>query len=58
MHKYMVVGDLSSEKSSEAYPVMCICDDCIGDFNITTEEGECPGPCEVCGKLSKNDDNS
>ena len=46
---YMVHGDMSAEKSSDAYPVMALCDDCVGEFEVVTCEGNAEGPCENCG---------
>ena len=28
---YQVVGDMGAEKSSEAYPLMALCDECVGN---------------------------
>lgn len=48
MKQYMVEGDLSSDKSSEAYPTKTLCDDCVEKYTVITTEGKSEGPCEEC----------
>lgn len=61
VRNYQVYGDMTSDKSSEAYPVKSLCDDCVSNFQVVTEEGpsdvceECgyetqPEPCAECDK--------
>lgn len=47
---YQVWGDLSSEKSSENYPSMVLCENCVGNYDVVTEEGSSNEPCEECGE--------
>lgn len=46
---YVVWGDLSSEKSSENYPTMTLCDDCVEEYEVVSDEGPTSDPCESCG---------
>jgi len=47
-----VYGDLMSEKSSENYPTMVLCPDCIGSYEIIHENGPSNDDCEECGEES------
>jgi hypothetical protein len=48
-HRYQVFGDMSSEKSSENYPMKVLCEECAADYEIVTKEGPTSDPCEDCG---------
>jgi hypothetical protein len=48
-HRYTVFGDLMSEKSSENYPTMVLCEDCKDDYEVVTDEGATSEPCDDCG---------
>lgn len=50
MKLYQVVGDLTADKSSEAYPVMTLCDECVKNYEvIAVEDSLEKNPCEDCG---------
>lgn len=53
MKSYMVKGDLTSEKSSDAYPIMTLCDECVTEYTIITEQGSGDEFCESCGCRSE-----
>ena len=46
MKLYTVEGDLTADNSSDAYPMMTLCDNCVGKYKIITTEGSSDGPCE------------
>jgi uncharacterized coiled-coil DUF342 family protein len=46
---YQVWGDMSAEKSSDAYPMMDLCSDCVSSYEVISEEGAMNNSCEVCG---------
>jgi hypothetical protein len=46
--QYTVHGDLTSDKSSENYPVKTLCEDCVANYDVITEEGESSEACEDC----------
>ncbi len=46
--KYVVEGDLSSEKTRDNYPTKVLCDECAGNYTIIHEEGETKESCEDC----------
>ena len=46
---YEVWGDMSAEKSSDAYPMMDLCSDCVSSYEVISEEGAMNNSCEVCG---------
>lgn len=52
---YQVEGNLTADKSSEAYPQMMLCDECVEDYKVIVEEGTADGPCEECGCENDND---
>lgn len=55
-----IIGDLSSEKSSENYPTVPICNDCFEEDNAAGEDSQIVSAddfnsslgdkCEFCGK--------
>ena len=47
---YQVWGDMSAEKSRDAYPMMDLCSDCVSSYEVISEEnGAMNNSCEVCG---------
>lgn len=55
-HTYQVVGNLMSEKSSENYPSMVLCDDCVDSYEVVVNEGPSSEPCEDCGEPDEDDE--
>ncbi|SEK09311.1 hypothetical protein SAMN05216550_117172 [Paraburkholderia tropica] len=51
-NSYQVQGDLASEKSSEAYPTMVLCEDCVANHEVLVDEGPSNEDCEDCGNSS------
>ncbi len=47
--QYVVYGDLTSDKSSDNYPTMTLCYECVASHEVVAEEGESSDPCEECG---------
>jgi len=52
---YTVIGDLTSEKSSENYPEKVLCEECAANFEIVTTGSPTKEACEECG--GPEDDN-
>jgi len=50
---YQVWGDMSAEKSSDAYPMMDLCSDCVSSYEIISEESAMNNNCESCGCQDK-----
>lgn len=46
---YQVSGDMSAEKSRDAYPYMSLCDECVNDFEVIFEGESTSDACEACG---------
>ena len=46
---YQVVGDMTAEKSSDAYPMMDLCDECVGSYETLSVESPMGKTCESCG---------
>ena len=46
---YQVWGDMSAEKSRDAYPMMDLCSDCVSSYEVISEEGAMNNSCEDCG---------
>jgi len=47
---YQVCGDMSAEKSRDAYPMMDLCSECVSSYEVLSEEnGAMNNICEVCG---------
>lgn len=53
---YVVWGDLTSDKSSENYPTMTLCEDCVEEFEVVTVEGPTSDPCEECGHEDEDEE--
>ncbi|WP_188015283.1 hypothetical protein [Vibrio harveyi] len=49
MKLYTVQNDLTADKSSDVYPTMTLCEDCVGSYTVINTEGSAEGPCEDCG---------
>ena len=50
INRYMVYGNMSAEKSSDAYPIMDLCSDCVSHYEVVHQEGSAMGNiCESCG---------
>lgn len=49
MKLYEVEGNLTSDKSSEAYPVMSLCDECVSNYTVISGQGDGDEFCEDCG---------
>lgn len=58
MKRAVIFGDLSSDSTSEQYPTVTLCEDCIrqdaalkGDSKVVSIDGDAgpdDGPCEWC----------
>ncbi len=48
MKRYQVIGDLSAEKSSEAYPFLTLCDECVEKYEVITTEITDSYICDDC----------
>ncbi|EMF7366694.1 hypothetical protein V4F52_004545 [Vibrio vulnificus] len=46
---YEVEGNMLAEKSSEAYPVMALCEDCVGGYTVVNTFEQTSDSCEDCG---------
>lgn len=46
---YQVWGDMSAEKSRDAYPMMDLCSDCVSSYEVISEEDAMNNICESCG---------
>ena len=46
---YQVYGDMSAEKSRDAYPMMDLCSDCVSSYEVISEESAMNKVCESCG---------
>lgn len=65
MKSCMIFGDLTSEKSSDNYPTVQICDECVKEQQIRKKnsqivfvgEFDCAfgDECEMCGKTLKDE---
>lgn len=53
---YTVWGDMTSDKSSENYPTMTLCEDCVGGYEIVTDEGPSNEDCEDCGAENEEEE--
>lgn len=59
MKRAVIFGDLSSDSTSEQYPTVTLCDECIADDEKKREDSQVvsidgsassdDGPCEWCG---------
>ena len=59
MKRAVIFGDMTSDSTSEQYPTVTLCEECIRldegkkeDAQIVSIEGDATaedGPCEVCG---------
>lgn len=47
---YIVYGDLTSDKSSDNYPQVTLCSDCVAGREIVSDLGASDEPCEECGE--------
>ena len=46
---YQVYGDMTAEKSSEAYPYIPLCDDCVGNYEVVLTGEATSDSCYDCG---------
>ena len=46
---YQVWGDMIAEKSSEAYPIKDLCEDCVSSYEVISTESPMGNICEDCG---------
>ena len=46
---YQVSGDMSAEKSRDAYPMMDLCSDCVSSYEVISEENAMNNSCKSCG---------
>jgi len=46
---YQVEGDLTASKSRDVYPLMALCDECVGNYTVIVEENDYGDLCEACG---------
>ena len=53
---YQVWGDMTADKSSDAYPVKDLCNDCASSYEIVSSESSMGNICEDCG-CEYSDDN-
>lgn len=44
--RYQVEGNMAAEKSSEAYPIMTLCADCVDSYAVIVKVGPSSEPCE------------
>jgi hypothetical protein len=59
MKRAVVFGNLSSDSTSEQYPTVTLCDECVSDDEAKREDSQVvsidgvasadDGPCEWCG---------
>ena len=50
INTYQVWGDMTAEKSRDAYPMMDLCSDCVSSYEVVSEEnGAMNNSCEICG---------
>lgn len=59
MKRAVIYGDLSSDSTSDQYPTVTLCDDCIAEdaarkedaqiVSLAGDAGADDGPCEWCG---------
>lgn len=47
-HYYQVSGDMMAEKSSDAYPYIPLCDDCVGNYSVIVEGESTSDSCSDC----------
>lgn len=47
--RYQVFGDMTAEKSSDAYPELVLCEDCVANYKVVTTGQSTSEPCEECG---------
>ena len=52
---YQVYGDMQSDKSSENYPEMTLCDECVAQREVVADFGPSGEDCEDCGKPASDD---
>ena len=48
----VVWGDMSADSAADNYPTKTLCPDCLGDYEVVTEEGPSSEDCEDCGAES------
>ena len=46
---YQVWGDMSTDKSSDAYPTIDLCSDCVSSYETISKENAMNNICESCG---------
>ena len=46
---YQVWGNMSAEKSGDAYPMMDLCSECVSSYEVISEESAINNRCEDCG---------
>ena len=53
---YQVFGDMTAEKSSDAYPMKDLCNECASSYEILSNDSPMGNVCEDCG-CEYSDDN-
>ena len=46
---YQVFGDMTADKSRDAYPMKDLCEECASSYEILSEESPMGDICEDCG---------
>jgi len=47
-HYYQVYGDMTAEKSSENYPYIPLCEDCVENYSVVLEGEKTSDSCTDC----------
>lgn len=50
LNVYTVEGDVNGDTNDEEFPLMTLCDECVDNFRIDSEQDLEPAPyCDYCG---------
>ncbi|EMF4711982.1 hypothetical protein ACTMLF_17960 (plasmid) [Proteus mirabilis] len=52
---YQVYGNMLAEKSSEVYPYIPLCEECVQEHEVVLEGEDTNDECFDCGSNGKND---
>lgn len=47
--RYTTEGDTSAKKSKGEYPILALCEDCVGKYIVITEGERTHDECAECG---------
>lgn len=53
---YQVCGDMQAEKSSDAYPYIPLCEECVQEYEVILEGEDTHDECFDCGSNGEDDD--